>query len=875
MPSELRTRISIDADGAAQSVEEQLIRPMDELRAKEMQKSMTMARDLAHMSVDEYQKQIEAQERLLDSLRIKQEDVGREERERIAMEFAERQAVHERKIQMLKEEAKEVTAKHSQNLQELEELKRQEDEVAQARAAADGGSREGDIDKIAAREQEISQAREVAESRIQEGRQRLIEIQREAWNEESDSNKDRLETLRNLAQAGKSTAEGTGVAAQAAGGGAEVAQLWVMAGSQFKGASKSLLRILGVGGIAFSLGHVVERLVQANEELRAIRANFLDIAASMGDLAPGVIVGQGTGQLVQLHNEMLRNFGDALDQRIVPTVARALAPGGFSQRDIAGITEEAIFTGVGTGVSPAEIAQVYVKLFRDFEVRQELLNDAVLDLVDAAHEVRVSFQDLTKWTFQLQEQTRIYGYELEDSRRLVTEFARELQSGVLAIGDLVRLQTSLAEANQSQRLALSTYLPQMGGVDAGFRQDVASFGDPLQQETLLRGIQSGEISTESIRGATGQQRQILGRYFDLSSGALREQFEGLNSQLMQGALAISREILGEMGLGAAGGQMVVEVMQSMFGIDLGRTLATQNEMIRAIEQGRFEEARDGISADKAAEAAQPTSTYEEVKKTAEAMLEMNQSMASRVKDGISAFWRDSVDQVAVSFARAFNEGESEIASLGRTMAGSQVFGSLQYGLGSTIPLVENRAPGADPTMVPTSSLFAGIAEAMQNETIRPDRIRQLIQIYGDYLIEEGRTELSSDEIGRFIDLAQIRHRPDTVWEEGTGAFTTGPQYVAMLNRQRALSESYNLAGPEVITSILDSLMNQPILDVDPSRPGVQIQVGDTSVSIRNEQGTPLLTRDRIEEELGAHFQGVVADVINQLHETGYFDNGSR
>lgn len=170
--SELRTRVSLDAEDAQRQVES-LSDKASDVRLKEVAAQQAMIRELSTLSIDEYDKQIKAQESLLEQLNLKHAAASDEERTRIIAEYAERKRDFDDRLKLLDEEDKNIRAKHAERLAELEQLKQSDVDSAEKRKEI---------------EKEIV-------SLTEEGRTNYLKKNELAY----ESEKDRLETLQQMA----------------------------------------------------------------------------------------------------------------------------------------------------------------------------------------------------------------------------------------------------------------------------------------------------------------------------------------------------------------------------------------------------------------------------------------------------------------------------------------------------------------------------------------------------------------------------------------------------------------------------------------------------------------------------------------------------
>jgi len=653
--SELRTRVSLDAEDAQRQVES-LSDKASDVRLKEVAAQQAMIRELSTLSIDEYDKQIKAQESLLEQLNLKHAAASDEERTRIIAEYDERKRDFDDRLKLLDEEDKNIRAKHAERLAELEQLKQSDVDSAEKRKEI---------------EKEIV-------SLTEEGRTNYLKKNELAY----ESEKDRLETLQQMAARVRETIT-TGSEIETPAGKGTLGTLGSLpgtlnqAGASLQGALSPILRILGPIGIAFSIEQVVEKLFKANAELRVIRNNYTEIAATMGDLVPlggDMFVGKLTGAMSQLQRSMMLEFKDALDPKIFPTLAGIIYKGGFEEpeKTVPDLTRSAILMGAGAGVSPAAIAGLYTQLSREFAFRPEQLEETVALLIKTAQGLKIPFEDLSKWTIGLSEQTRIYGYDLADSRRIVTAFAKELENGTVQIGDLVKVQLSLAGSSTQQQMGLLAFLPeiskQMGKGPGGktFEEMVTAIGDMSEQSQFLRYLLQDMLPIqvrEDVR--TGPQAEAYGAAFNLETGEAKQDWR---NQILRAIPEAMHERAGQMGGGGAGTEfMMTEALIRMIVpalVDL--PIRKQNEIWEEIRKGTFKDVdfeHIKTTAVATSEIVGSTKTAADaLKEAGRGVLHDRESLAGGVKVGLDLWWQDTAEGFALMMRRAIGTDAKDIAA---------------------------------------------------------------------------------------------------------------------------------------------------------------------------------------------------------------------
>lgn len=636
--NELRTRIGIDTDQAQQDYE-------------------SLVHSLSSMSVEEYEKQAAAQLRVMEQIDSRVKDTTREEREEVARNFALRKQGYDEEMRALKERGDALSQEHYDSLQRLQELKGVRESTGGVRG-----------------EEEI-----VLEERVNDLVSQRKGIFLEMNDLEAKAVEDKIATYDELAKKIRDTSGEEGGFGSVLGAGKQASDAINTAGASLQRALGPLFRILGPVGIAFSLEQVVEKLFKANEELRQIRANYADVAASMGDYTAGV-GSLGGAQLELYQREIMSRYGDAIDKRMVPQVAAALYPGGFGEESMVGMTDFSLFMGMGSGVNPTEIATTAARLRRTLGISEEQIKSEIALLVDSAHELRIPFQDLAKWTTSLQEQTKLYGFELEDNRRLVGAFAHELDQGVIKLEDLVRVQTTLAGADESRALGVVAFRDQISKYMPGLNETLSGVGDTREQALYIRSMLQGRLPQETLRGLSDDQRALYGRSFDLTTGEATD--TGFRSRLMQAVVQTARGFGAEAGGGALGStQMMYEFLDSILGTNLStRPIESSDAILRALESGipLTDETIGRLSGSGPTGDGEPSkdakAIISELTSIGEEITKNRMSLGSGVKSGVDEWWRDSSENIVLSFSRFFGGDMADVAAWRRTPEGQASYG---------------------------------------------------------------------------------------------------------------------------------------------------------------------------------------------------------
>ena len=685
-PSELRTRVSLDPNDAAQQMQA-LQKQAEQMRLAEFAGQEKLIRDLSNLTIEELNKQITAQDRLLAELNLRKEKAGDEDRQRMVQEFNERKKLHEDRLRQLDVE--------SAKLQEQFTMKHAE--LGEARSG--GGSTETDE----AREIRILRIKDIEDeiaAIVEKSRKTYIDKTDEAYKMEQD----RLDTLKRMLEHEKAKGgdeEGGGLSS-ILGGLRGLPDQINKVGSALSGALSPFMRLLGIGGVAFSLEQVVEKLYKANSELREMRANYADIAASMGDLVggSGMFFSRSQTELMDLQDRLALSLGDSIDKKLVPQIAKSLSTGGFQSNALAALTENTIDLATGSGISPQEIASTFTRLYREFNVGVGQVTDVTNELIQDAHRLRMPFQDLAKWTMTLTEQTRVYGFGIEDSRRVVNRFAEELEKGVVTMGDLVKMQKSMSELGQSQATGIAAFLDRldfsrMGG-DAG-RDRIRSVGGIEEQQALIQYMGQGQLPEKMRETLTAEQKELWGQFFNLVTGHVKPEYANFGNELSKALVDLGEKLSKDIKAGPAMQEMAFETFMKSFGIDISGPVEKSNTLLERVEQGLFnikssidKQTEDKkVDENKALTPADITSKETlEVCKQGVTLMKDKASATSRVTEGISQWWRDTSESFMLGIGLAFGSDLDKVKAESKTRAGAAAYaGFREGGSGGNLDLV--------------------------------------------------------------------------------------------------------------------------------------------------------------------------------------------
>lgn len=691
MPNEpsntLHTRVELDTE-TAQQQQEALILRQDQIRLREYAEQEKLIRSLSTMSVEEMEKQIAAQEKLLSELNLKQEQVGDAQRQRMVQEWEERRQEHRKRIEELDLEGVKLQEHYTKLREEKKALEQSE--------FGSNESREAATKRLLAIETEIGDV-------VERSRQAYVSKTQEAYEME----KDRLDTIKGMLEHEKAKAAGEedsgGGLGALMGGLRGLPDKINAAGASASKALSPFLRLFGVAGVAFSLEQVLEKLYKANAELREIRNSYANIALEMGDVAGGggMFIATNFAAMDDLRRRAART--GAVGDEVVPGLARTFTRAGFAPEAIPGLAETSIGLGAGYGVSPMEIGQTAARLYREFHVSAADVMLVTREILEDVRDLRTPFQDLAKWTLSLTEQTRIYGYSIEDSRHLVRRFAHELHEGIVSIGDLVRVQRSMSELGLSQGFMLSALMnpSDVAGLVGAGRVGAFSSLNQTDQALLLRRMGGGQLTeweTESIRHSS--QAGAFSQFVDPATGQFRA---GDANALARTIMNISQRMASEIGGGPGLESEIMMNISKGLGLDLTGAPRTVNELAEAIKAG---ELGKKSMADIAEEG---VSLQNDIKMTSEdgwKWLKEQGPLSKQVSAGIGEWWRDTSESLMLNMTRIFSGDAGDVRAFMRTRAGGATLTAFAEGAGISPMSIMS------PDMLTAEQARMGVAGAM-------------------------------------------------------------------------------------------------------------------------------------------------------------------
>lgn len=870
MPAELRTEIGIDTESALQQMRA-FQDKVDDVQAQEALKQKRVTQELANISVEEFEKQISAQERLLDQLHMKEGHLSEEERRRVVDYYKLRRQEHEEMLEELDNEAEYLTDLHTEKKKQLDELRQAEEQMSDERRQ---------------REQQLLD--DVTE---------LADKSRENYRNKTDlvyeAEKTRLEALQELAG---TVAPKPGE--EAAGGGLagvisgirEVPHQIDQVGGRLQRSLSPFMRILGVTGIAFSLEQVIEKLYKANEELRVIRNNYAEIAASMGqfiEAGAGIYVGRADTALMMLQREYALEYADALDKKIVPQIAQILmTTGGMAMADpgtIARIVDDVIRIGVTVG-DPNLVAQTGARLYREFGVALDNVTGELALLKKAAEEANVPFADLTRNVLALAEQTRVYGFDIEDSRRVIVEFAHELHQGTVTMQDLIALQKATADIGEQQRLGVVAFMDRIdrligplislpGGM--GFGEMMRMVGGPVEQQALLNFITQGRImpyTAETLQGMPegAPQREVYEMLFDLSTRQLRPEYRGMGRALEQAMLALVDELAREYGGEDVGRQrlMTEQFYRMLLPFMAGRPMAIEETMREGIIGGGMGQVLEGKREDEHKEViSEGEKALAELRKISEELLTNRRSIAGSVASGMGVFWQDTSESIELMLRRVFGGDISDLEAWERNRRGRAFIGVVTDVLG---PGRDITAPGqVTPAQVQEVGRLV-LQEAGGDRGLAMKFLMDWLQV----LVNQGA--LGPAFGGRDVEaiaralVAEEWQPEQDVWftlfpsmEEyttkyGAGMATPEERFVLVM-------ESIQARFRQQIRDDLQGLLRLGIQDIREA-PGIQVNVRGIEVTLPFQINDPEALRSALKNDFDAVVDNIWQQIIDVMND---------
>ncbi len=327
------------------------------------------------------------------------------------------------------------------------------------------------------------------------------------------------------------------------------------------GIGKSVLGGLGVGLGIFSLAGLISSLREAREGLRALRLESLQFAAIAGfggaEGGPGNIAAAqgvtGFARRIELQNIGLVSRDEAM------RLAGILGRGGFEPSEITragGLGEQAIELGAVTGTPMEEVARTFAMMRNQLQIPVNDLRNAFLDLKITADDLDVPFKEFMENTVQVAKQIKPFGGDMEDARKLVGEFIKEIQDGTVTLSQIANLA--------------------LGGF-AGAREGPMAF---LAQELMVSGPPEVQRLLSGAGGPLGQVEALR--------RAFRGEIPGIDRQaLIQAGTGVVGGMVGR--VGGDGTEFEEAALQrrlfQIFGIDLPESVSGMTEILKFLERG--------------------------------------------------------------------------------------------------------------------------------------------------------------------------------------------------------------------------------------------------------------------------------------------------
>ena len=299
-----------------------------------------------------------------------------------------------------------------------------------------------------------------------------------------------------------------------------------------RNAVSSILPGIGLGFVSTALtaGVMAANIAQAVDRLRAMETAGRGIAfgAGMsGGFAPGL---SGSFQTFRQMTEgqfrdpeqisaLLSTFSTIQEE---PGTAGA---GIMTQRGL-----EAVGLGSAFGVNEQFVAKMMVQMRILDNIPSDQLAQKFTALGNKAFESGMTVADYGTKVLELTGMTKRYGMGVEDSERVVSSFARELQTGIVTIQDLARIQTGLANTGAGTRAFAMRQMLDRGLVSGDLQARLAEvadnpaalehlglmieqneFGDDMRAQMNQAGVGLARaLGRESVpEGVTGQTRKLM------------------------------------------------------------------------------------------------------------------------------------------------------------------------------------------------------------------------------------------------------------------------------------------------------------------------------------------------------------------------------
>lgn len=181
--------------------------------------------------------------------------------------------------------------------------------------------------------------------------------------------------------------------------------------------------------------------------------------------------------------------------RLAAQFTPILGSGAGGGADLARMSMQAIGMGASYGVSEDIVAKTMVMFRRLEDVPIEQLGNRFHGLAEAALRAGMTVSTYSQLVSEMSENTKRYGIGVDNNMRMVSLFARELQTGIVSIQDLQRLQTAGAGAPAGNRAFWLEQAFEMGLVGQDATAAMGNLTDPIARQQRALRIQQGEYGT--------------------------------------------------------------------------------------------------------------------------------------------------------------------------------------------------------------------------------------------------------------------------------------------------------------------------------------------------------------------------------------------
>jgi hypothetical protein len=364
-----------------------------------------------------------------------------------------------------------------------------------------------------------------------------------------------------------------------------------------------------------------------------------------------------TGQLMDLQRKLDVQSSGTIPEKTVPEVATILSRGGIRGSALVSSTEELIRAAPGAGIDVNTLARFEADLVAKFGLTADTARLQIAGVINDAQQLRIPFDDMSKWLISVQERLRLFGYDVDDSRRIVRAFGEDIHKGNISLGELIATLESTAKLNTGQGVVIASFAKQLSdAISPEFVKDMQSLGSSLEQGLFINAIFEGRVTDKALDLAEPAEKATLEKYFT-GKGDLLD--ESLKLKLRGAMTDIAMSMMGDI-KGALTQEEMLKEFLKMLGIPVSDVAVTRDVQDRLAKLGAGQ--GDGVKLQ---------DVMTKLVKNGDAIIDERAKMSDHVYTGLKLFWRDTASDIALTFSRLFGNDADDVKAQMRTSGGRQ------------------------------------------------------------------------------------------------------------------------------------------------------------------------------------------------------------